>query len=174
MYHLDCPCLPLGQMTSACSASSSPLWKAIQSEALAHHDSEPMLAESLRTLILEPANLIDSLGRIVGRRLFGAAGDSFVTLLKEAADSHTGLGASIVADLEFIRRQDPATTSYLNPFLHFKGFHAVVAHRVAHWLWQNGRLPTPPCIDSLTPNEPHKQNQLGYFLLATLVNHPRV
>jgi serine O-acetyltransferase len=27
----------------------------------------------------------------------------------------------------------------LEPFLYFKGFHAIETHRLAHWLWANGR-----------------------------------
>ena len=35
--------------------------------------------------------------------------------------------------------RDPACNSYLEPFLYFKGFQALQAYRVAHWLWENGR-----------------------------------
>ena len=34
--------------------------------------------------------------------------------------------------------QDPATTSYSHALLHYKGFHAVQAHRIAHELWARG------------------------------------
>jgi len=46
---------------------------------------------------------------------------------------------AIHEDLREIRSHDPATSSYLTPFLLFKGFLALEAHRLAHWLWKNGR-----------------------------------
>lgn len=34
--------------------------------------------------------------------------------------------------------QDPATTSYSHALLHYKGFHAIQAHRIANDLWTRG------------------------------------
>lgn len=45
----------------------------------------------------------------------------------------------VAADLCSIRERDPAAADYITPFLFFKGFQAVQAHRVAHWLWHDGR-----------------------------------
>ena len=38
-----------------------------------------------------------------------------------------------------VDERDPASLSLLQPFLYFKGFHALQSHRVAHWLWTEGR-----------------------------------
>ena len=35
--------------------------------------------------------------------------------------------------------RDPACKGYLQPFLFFKGFQALQTHRVAHWLYHQGR-----------------------------------
>jgi serine O-acetyltransferase len=35
--------------------------------------------------------------------------------------------------------RDPACKGYVQPFLFFKGFQALQTHRVAHWLWNQGR-----------------------------------
>jgi serine O-acetyltransferase len=35
--------------------------------------------------------------------------------------------------------RDPATSRFIDPLLYFKGFHAIQAHRLAHWLHNNGR-----------------------------------
>jgi serine O-acetyltransferase len=37
--------------------------------------------------------------------------------------------------------RDPAARGVAQPFLYYKGFHALEAYRVAHWLWSNGRNP---------------------------------
>jgi serine O-acetyltransferase len=43
-------------------------------------------------------------------------------------------------DLTAIGARDPAAVGdLLTPFLHYKGFHALSVHRVAHRLWQQGR-----------------------------------
>jgi serine O-acetyltransferase len=36
--------------------------------------------------------------------------------------------------------RDPACHRYLQPILFFKGYQAVQAYRVGHWLWQQGRI----------------------------------
>jgi len=43
------------------------------------------------------------------------------------------------ADLRAVFERDPACQGYLQPFLFFKGFQALQTHRLAHWLWSQGR-----------------------------------
>src|SRR5262249_14250609 len=43
------------------------------------------------------------------------------------------------ADLKAVYERDPACRGYVQPFLYFKGFQALQTHRVAHWLWREGR-----------------------------------
>ena len=42
-------------------------------------------------------------------------------------------------DLAAVYDRDPACHRYIEPVLYFKGFHAIQTHRLAHWLWQQGR-----------------------------------
>jgi serine O-acetyltransferase len=35
--------------------------------------------------------------------------------------------------------RDPACTRYIEPVLYFKGFHAIQAHRLSHWLHASGQ-----------------------------------
>jgi serine O-acetyltransferase len=42
-------------------------------------------------------------------------------------------------DLTAVVERDPAARGTAQPFLYYKGFHALEAYRVAHWLWSNGR-----------------------------------
>lgn len=44
-----------------------------------------------------------------------------------------------VADLQAVVDRDPACDTYVQPLLFFKGFQALQAHRVGHWMWQRGR-----------------------------------
>jgi serine O-acetyltransferase len=47
--------------------------------------------------------------------------------------------AGIRKDLEAVIKRDPASHGISEPFLHYKGFHALESYRVSHWLWQNSR-----------------------------------
>ena len=42
------------------------------------------------------------------------------------------------ADIGAVLERDPACVRLLEPLLYFKGFHAIQAHRLNHWLWHNG------------------------------------
>ena len=54
-----------------------------------------------------------------------------------AADA--SIGASIRTDLQAFRERDPACVRYSVPLLYFKGFHALQAYRIGHFLWCQGR-----------------------------------
>ena len=43
----------------------------------------------------------------------------------------------IAQDLQAVFERDPAATSRLEVFLLYSGFHALLAYRIAHWLWTN-------------------------------------
>ena len=55
-----------------------------------------------------------------------------------AARATPAIGQALRADIAAILERDPATQRFIEPFLYFKGFHAVQTHRLAHWLWING------------------------------------
>ncbi|NCO17724.1 MAG: serine O-acetyltransferase, partial [Alphaproteobacteria bacterium] len=64
-------------------------------------------------------------------------------ILREIADeayqSDPNLGQVARADLVAVLDRDPACHRYLQPLLFFKGYQAVQAYRVGHWLWGAGR-----------------------------------
>ena len=53
----------------------------------------------------------------------------------------------IARDLHAVFERDPAATSRLEVFLTYSGFHALLAHRISHWLW-NCRIPLLPRVIS--------------------------
>ncbi|KAJ0018334.1 hypothetical protein Pint_09466 [Pistacia integerrima] len=59
----------------------------------------------------------------------------FITIL---GDDH-GIQTAIRDDLRAARERDPSCISYVHCLLHFKGFLACQAHRIAHKLWSQGR-----------------------------------
>jgi serine O-acetyltransferase len=45
------------------------------------------------------------------------------------------IGDALKADISAVFERDPACERLIEPFLYFKGFHAIQAHRLTHWLW---------------------------------------
>ncbi|MEO1996870.1 MAG: serine O-acetyltransferase, partial [Planctomycetaceae bacterium] len=46
---------------------------------------------------------------------------------------------AIIRDLMAVRERDPASHGFWQPFLYFKGFHAIQSYRVAHSIWLQDR-----------------------------------
>ncbi|MEX0829786.1 MAG: serine O-acetyltransferase [Nitrospirales bacterium] len=53
----------------------------------------------------------------------------------------------IAQDLQAVFERDPAATSRLEVFFTYSGFHALLAYRISHWLWQ-WKLPFFPRLIS--------------------------
>jgi serine O-acetyltransferase len=72
-----------------------------------------------------------------------ASGEMSEQLIREIADeayrSDSTLGRAARADIVAVFDRDPACHRFIQPLLFFKGFQAVQAYRVGHWLWQQGR-----------------------------------
>lgn len=120
-------------------AYCDPIWNAIQAEALAESDKDSALRPWLEDSILQHRSLEEALGYTLSEKLFPSEPSMFQQEVIAAIAAEPTIRAAILEDLRAIRRQDPATASILRPFLLFKGFLALEAYRVAHWLWKNGR-----------------------------------
>jgi len=71
----------------------------------------------------------------------------------------------IAEDLHAVFERDPAATSRWEVLLAYSGFHALLAHRLAHWLWRNN-IPIIPRLSSqlarwVTGIEIHPGAQIG-------------
>ena len=63
-------------------------------------------------------------------------------LIVQASTGRTAdpeIGPALKADITAVFEHDPACERFIEPFLYFKGFHAIQAHRLTHWLWHNRR-----------------------------------
>jgi serine O-acetyltransferase len=124
-------------------ATAPPVWAALRNEA--HHMAmtEPNLASLLNAAILHHADLGRAMSYQLGRKL----GDDELGAMsmRDVAEEAYAADASIIeaaeADLRAVFERDPACKGYVQPFLFFKGFTALQSHRVAHWLWRQGREP---------------------------------
>lgn len=119
---------------------SDPVWETVRREAGDAAAKEPILASFLHATILNHKSLESALSFHLANKLDSPTASALlVREVIEAAFSQNELGAAMRADLQAIKERDSACDNYCTPFLYFKGFHALQAYRVAHWLWQQQR-----------------------------------
>lgn len=116
-------------------------WNHIQAEARRETEREPVLVSFLFASVLRHPNLETALSVILANKLQTPDLPAILVrdLIDEALAGDVSIGASIRADLLAARTRDPAARGYAQPFLYYKGFHALQAYRVAHRLWEQGR-----------------------------------
>lgn len=121
--------------------NSDALWERLQSEAMAMSLGEPMLASHLRISVLDRESLIDALSNLLALKLAtgSLSTDSLVEVFSMALGSSFAVTNAICCDLLATADRDPASQGIANPFLNYKGFHALEAYRACHHLWVNGR-----------------------------------
>lgn len=132
----------MDELTDYMTTGNDRFWKQIKTEAQRECDREPILVRFLFASVIAPPNLEDGLSVILANKLHAheLPADLLRELLDEAFASDALIRASIRADLWAARTRDPAARGYSLPFLYYKGFHALQAHRVAHWLWERERF----------------------------------
>jgi len=118
-----------------------PAWKRLRFEAAAAAADEPSLAGYINAAILSHDSLCDALAYHLAEKI----GDPTIgtqqvrDILVDACDGHPDLVEAAEADMMAVLERDPACRGLLQPFLFFKGFHALQTHRIAHKLWREGR-----------------------------------
>ena len=118
-----------------------PIWDAIRQEVEQKIQLEPLLASFLQAAVLAHGTLEQSLSLHLAHKL-GAPTltEGFLRdVIDDSMAADASIGASIRADLQAFRERDPACARYSVPLLYFKGFHALEAHRIGHFLWHQGR-----------------------------------
>jgi len=117
------------------------LWTSLRTAAEDAARDEPQLASQLNAVILSHEDLAGALSFQIARKLGDAelAAMTIREVALAAFKADPSIVAAAEADLRAVLERDPAIRTPLQPFLYFKGYQAVQAWRVAHWLWQQGR-----------------------------------
>lgn len=123
------------------SVSLDPLWQAIRDETARAAEREPILASFLHATILNHDTLEAALSFHLAHKLDSPTASALLVreVIEEALRSDPSIGEAIRCDIRAVSERDCACGGFATPFLYFKGFHALQAYRVAHWLWQQGR-----------------------------------
>jgi len=137
-------------------AQCDPIWSALREEAEALVRTEPALASSVHATVLAHGRLEDALSYHLAKKVGGADLSSMLArdIFQAAMNDAPEIGEAVRADLSAVFERDPACDNYLNAFLFYKGFLGLQCHRIAHFLWQQGRTPlalfdvarTPPAL----------------------------
>ncbi|GAA6189408.1 serine O-acetyltransferase [Litorivita sp. NS0012-18] len=118
-----------------------PVWTRILEESRQAVTDEPLLGGLVHGCILHHETLEDALSYRFAQKL--ASGEMSEQLLREIADAAYAadpeLGQAARADIIAVFERDPACHRYIQPLIFFKGFQAIQAYRIGHWLWRQGR-----------------------------------
>ena len=131
------------QMFSATDKSKkiAQMWKILQEDALRLREEDSYISNFIETRILSHNDMASCLSQVlalqIGEHNFPHA--QIQTSLNKVFTENEDIVFEAVCDLEANLDRDPACTSPVEPLLLFKGFQALQAHRVAHFLWKQGR-----------------------------------
>jgi serine O-acetyltransferase len=117
------------------------MWQGIRMDATEIARSEPLLSDLVQCQIMAHPSLESALGHVVGTRL---ADDAFPLarvrdMFTQAMEVEAAIVAAVRADIRAACERDPACHGPAEALLFYKGVHALVIHRIAHWLWRHGR-----------------------------------
>lgn len=117
------------------------VWQSIRSQTQQHAEGEPILASFLYASILNHDSLEAALSFHLANKLDSPAVSAMLIreIIQEALESDKDIACAARADLLAIQARDPTVICLSVPFLFYKGYHAVQAYRVAHWLWNQDR-----------------------------------
>ncbi len=122
-------------------APFDPVWARMFDEAEAAVANEPSMAGFFHSSVLHHATLENALAARIATKM--ASPELSEPILRDIAErafaDDPQLGRAARADLMAVMERDPACHRVIQAFLYFKGVQTLLAYRVAHWLWHNGR-----------------------------------
>ena len=116
---------------------------------------DPVFGAALSSAILGHPDFAHALAHQIGERLGESPADRarFAQLARDAFAGAPDLIDAAGRDLQGIAVHDPATTALLPPLLNFKGYVALQAWRVSHWLWHQNRHDLALLLQSLSSDQ---------------------
>jgi serine O-acetyltransferase len=132
-------------------AGNDPLFARIRQEAEEALRREPELATFLVTAILNHDTLESAVAHRVAARLDNR--DLPAALIRQtfvdAIARDPSIGDAFRADIIAVADRDPACLRMMEPLLYFKGFQALQAYRLSHWLLKAGKRDFALSLQSL-------------------------
>jgi serine O-acetyltransferase len=120
---------------------NKPLWQRLKLEAERLAAREELLKPLVRAHVTHRMNFADGLASVLSSKLCEHSLPAVdLHRLFEPILEMPEIAQAAGKDLLAVVERDPAAQSLaIIPFLHFKGFQALQAHRISHHLWTTGR-----------------------------------
>ena len=117
------------------------LWPLMREEAERKAKEEPILGSYFHATILNHRTFGDALSFRLASKLDNPMLPTMLIrdVIAEATHDESEILRAAEIDIIATYTRDPACEDLSSPFLFFKGFHALQAHRIAHWLWNKER-----------------------------------
>lgn len=117
------------------------IWETMRREAAAKADEEPILGSYFHATILNHVSFRSALSFRLASKLDNPMLPTMLIrdVIDEAMGDDESILGSALTDILATFDRDPACEDLSTPFLFLKGFHALQAHRIAHWLWHRNR-----------------------------------
>ena len=135
------PVNPLNPTDAERLKGPADLWPIMRREARLKAGEEPILGSYFHATVLNH----HSFGAALSFRLASKLDNPMLPtmlirdVIQEAIEADAQILQAAATDMLATFSRDPACEDLLTPFLFFKGFHALQAHRIAHWLWGQRR-----------------------------------
>ena len=129
-----------GESSAVAGNVADALWIMLRQEAKEAYARAPMLASLfVESILNQPSFEAAAFHRISARLKTDVVGlDLLAATWGRAVADDPGIARALRADIAAVVERDPACERFIEPFLYFKGFHAIQTHRLAHWLWNTG------------------------------------
>jgi serine O-acetyltransferase len=116
-------------------------WALMREEAAAKCIEEPILGSYFHATVLNHRTFAAALSFRLASKLENPMLPTMLIrdVISEALDDDPEILRAAALDVIASFTRDPACPDLSTPFLFFKGFHALQAHRIAHWLWRRER-----------------------------------
>ncbi len=123
------------------SANRENVWELLRAEAERKAREEPILGSYFHATILNHGSFGAALSFRLASKLDNPMLPTMLIrdVIEEAISDDPAILDAAETDILANYARDPACDDLSTPFLYYKGFHALQAHRMAHWLWGQER-----------------------------------
>ncbi|MEO9685903.1 MAG: serine O-acetyltransferase [Tateyamaria sp.] len=122
--------------------SIDPMWEQINEEAKQAVVDEPLIGGFVHACILHHKSIEKALSYRIAAKLASNEMSMVVVreIVEEAYQKSPELVKAARSDLAAVYERDPACHRLVQPILFFKGYQAIQAYRVGHFLWTEGHV----------------------------------
>ena len=117
------------------------IWSDIKKEVQLRIKAEPSLSPYLNLLVLSQNSFVSAIASILSSKLNSDALSSkdIKNFILDVYKNCDGLEESLLNDLIFFKKNDPACKYYSTPILFYKGYQGLATYRAANCLWKQER-----------------------------------